>query len=241
MDGVKPKLGFLGKYDHVMEQIEIDWKYSNSLQAADNQIFVKELVKKIFMKYGLETTFRAKPIEKVAGSGMHVHLGMNVQKKDGKIINLFNSYKDNFLSSLGYGALMGILKNYEVMNPFISATDDSLRRLKPGYEAPVCIVTSLGKEKDEPSRNRSVLIGLVKDKQNPYATRFELRSPNPSSNIYLTIAVSYLSMVDGIKYAILGNKTEEELLKEISKKQNEYYGYLEKDRVYRSEEDVLEY
>lgn len=241
MDGVKPKLGFLGKYDHVMEQIEIDWKYSNSLQAADNQIFVKELVKKIFMKYGLETTFRAKPIEKVAGSGMHVHLGMNVQKRDGKIINLFNSYKDNFLSSLGYGALMGILKNYEVMNPFISATDDSLRRLKPGYEAPVCIVTSLGKEKDEPSRNRSVLIGLVKDKQNPYATRFELRSPNPSSNIYLTIAVSYLSMVDGIKYAILGNKTEEELLKEISKKQNEYYGYLEKDRVYRSEEDVFEY
>ena len=225
----------------MMEQIEIDWKYSNSLQAADNQIFVKELVKKIFMKYGLETTFRAKPIEKVAGSGMNVHLGMNVQKKDGKIINLFNSYKDNFLSSLGYGALMGILKNYEVMNPFISATDDSLRRLKPGYEAPVCIVTSLGKEKDEPSRNRSVLIGLVKDKQNPYATRFELRSPNPSSNIYLTIAVSYLSMVDGIKYAILGNKTEEELLKEISKKQNEYYGYLEKDRVYRSEEDVFEY
>lgn len=241
MDGVKPKLGFLGKYDHVMEQIEIDWKYSNSLQAADNQIFVKELVKKIFMKYGLETTFRAKPIEKVAGSGMHVHLGMNVQKRDGKIINLFNSYKDNFLSSLGYGALMGILKNYEVMNPFISATDDSLRRLKPGYEAPVCIVTSLGKEKGEPSRNRSVLIGLVKDTQNPYATRFELRSPNPSSNIYLTIAVSYLSMVDGIKYAILGNKTEEELLKEISKKQNEYYGYLEKDRVYRSEEDVFEY
>ena len=48
-------------------------------------------------------------------------------------------------------------------------------------------------------------------------------------------------MVDGIKYAILGNKTEEELLKEISKKQNEYYGYLEKDRVYRSEEDVFEY
>lgn len=241
MDGVKPKLGFFGKYDHVMEQIEIDWKYSNPLQAADNQIFVKELVKKIFMKYGLETTFRAKPIEKVAGSGMHVHLGMSIKKKDGTRANLFNSYEDSFLSTIGYGALMGMLKNYEAMNPFISATDDSLRRLKPGYEAPVCIVTSLGKEKDEPSRNRSVLIGLVKDKQNPFATRFELRSPNPSSNLYITIAVSYLSMLDGIKDAILNNKTEEDLLQEISKKQNEYYGYLDEDRVYRSEEDVFEY
>ncbi len=224
-----------------MEQIEIDWKYSNPLQAADNQIFIKELVKKIFMKYGLETTFRAKPIEKVAGSGMHVHLGMSIKKKDGTRINLFNSYNDGFLSTIGYGALMGMLKNYEVMNPFISSTDDSLRRLKPGYEAPVCIVTSLGKERNEPSRNRSVLIGLVKDKQNPFATRFELRSPNPSSNLYITIAVSYLSMLDGIKYAILNNKTEEGLLQEISKKQNEYYGYLDKDRIYRSEEDVFEY
>lgn len=224
-----------------MEQIEIDWKYASPMQAADNQIFIKELVKKIFMKYGLETTFRAKPIEKVAGSGMHVHLGMGIKKKDGTRINLFNSYNDGFLSTIGYGALMGMLKNYEVMNPFISSTDDSLRRLKPGYEAPVCIVTSLGKERNEPSRNRSVLIGLVKDKQNPFATRFELRSPNPSSNLYITIAVSYLSMLDGIKYAILNNKTEEGLLQEISKKQNEYYGYLDKDRIYRSEEDVFEY
>lgn len=224
-----------------MEQIEIDWKYSEPLQSADNQIFIKELVKKIFMKYGLETTFRAKPIEKVAGSGMHVHLGISIKKKDGTRANLFNSYEDNFLSTIGYGALMGILKNYEVINPFISSTDDSLRRLKPGYEAPICTVTSLGKEKNEPSRNRSVLIGLVKDKQNPFATRFELRSPNPSSNLYITIAVSYLSMLDGIKYAILNNKTEEDLLREISKKENEYYGYLDKDRIYRSEEDVFEY
>ena len=166
---------------------------------------------------------------------------MSVKKKDKTRINLFNSCEDNFLSSTGYGALMGILKNYEVMNPFISSTDDALRRLQPGYEAPVCIVTSLGKQKNEPSRNRSVLIGLLKDKENPYATRFELRSPNPSSNIYITIAVSYLSMLDGIKYAIKNNKTEESLYKEISKKQNEYYGYLEKDRIYRSEEDVFEY
>jgi len=127
------------------------------------------------------------------------------------------------------------------MNPFISSTYDSLKRLKPGYEAPVCIVTSLGKDAKIPSRNRTVLISLIKDIENKMSTRFELRSPNPKSNIYLATAVSYLTMLDGIKYAVRSKKTEDELLKELSKKQGEESEYLEKDREYRSEEDVFEY
>ena len=110
-----------------------------------------------------------------------------------------------------YGALMGLLKNYEIMNPFISSTHDSLKRLKPGYEAPVCIVTSLGNDAKIPSRNRTVLISLIKDINNKMATRFELRSPNPKTNIYLATAVSYMAMLDGIKYAIKNNKTEDSM------------------------------
>ena len=30
-------MGNSGEYDHVMEQLEIDWKYSTALQAADNE------------------------------------------------------------------------------------------------------------------------------------------------------------------------------------------------------------
>lgn len=239
--GVKPKISFIGKYNHIMEQVEIDWKYSNPLQAADNLIFIKEIVRKTFLANGLETTFLAKPMENVAGSGMHVHLGMIASKVDGSKINLFNSIENNFLSVIGFGAVMGMLKNYEVMSPFISSTDDSLRRLKPGYEAPVSIVASLGDDIKEPSRNRTVLIGLIRDQDNPFATRFELRSPNPMSNIYLVQSVSFLSMLDGIKYAIQNNKTEDMLLKEISKKSGEQFEYLEIDRAYRSEEDVYEH
>ena len=36
-----------------------------------------------------------------------------------------------FLNPIGYGALMGLLKNYEVVNPFVSSSIDSLKRLKP--------------------------------------------------------------------------------------------------------------
>ena len=236
--GIKAKLDSNGKYNHVMEQLEVDWRYSTPMQTADNQVFIKSLVQETFLENGLETTFMSKPIENVAGNGMHIHIGAKARLKDGKKVNLFNGSDEHFLGSIGYGALMGMLKNYEIMNPFISSTHDSLKRLKPGYEAPVCIVTSLGIDVKIPSRNRTVLVSLIKDINNKMATRFELRSPSPKTNIYLATAVSYMAMLDGIKYAI--NKSEDELLKELSKKQGEEFEYLEKEREYRSEKDVFE-
>ena len=238
--GVKAKLSSSGDFNHIMEQIEVDWKYADAVQAADNELFVKILVQETFRRRGLEVTFMAKPIDGVAGSGMHVHLGVSLKLKDGKRINLFHTDKEHFLSIIGYGALMGILKNYEVMNPFISSTNNSLKRLKPGFEAPVCIVTSLGMSPSNPSRNRSILVGLIRDLASPLATRFELRSPNPHSNVYLTMATSYMAMLDGILYAVNNNKSQDDLLAEISKKSGEEAEYLEKDREYRSEEDVFE-
>ncbi|MEG1483429.1 glutamine synthetase [Clostridium sp.] len=239
--GVKAKLDSTGQFNHIMEQLEIDWKYSDAIQAADNELFIKTLVQETFRRNGLDVTFMAKPIDGVAGSGMHIHLGVSLKLTNGKRINLFHATKDDFLSCVGYGAIMGMLKNYEVMNPFISSTNNSLKRLKPGFEAPICVVTSLGLSPDNPSRNRTVLIGLIRDLQNPLATRFELRSPNPHTNIYLAIAVSYMSMLDGILYALENNKTEEELLAELSKKSGESADYLEKTRSYRTEEDVFEF
>ncbi|MBU3134110.1 glutamine synthetase [Clostridium gasigenes] len=239
--GVKAKLDTSGQFDHVMEQLEIDWKYSDAIQAADNELFIKNLVQETFRRNGLDVTFMAKPIDCVAGSGMHIHLGVSLKLTNGKRINLFQATKDDFLSCIGYGAIMGMLKNYEVMNPFISSTNNALKRLKPGFEAPICVVTSLGLSPDNPSRNRTVLIGLIRDLQNPLATRFELRSPNPHTNIYLAIAVSYMSMLDGILYALENNKTEEQLLAELSKKSGESADYLEKTRAYRTEEDVFEF
>ena len=238
--GVKAKLTSSGQFDHIMEQLEIDWKFSDAMQAADNELFIRTLVKETFRRNGLEVTFLAKPISGVAGSGEHTHLSLSLKLKDGRMINLFNPTKNHFLSKIGYGSIMGILKNYEVMNPFISATTDSLKRLKPGFEAPVCIVTSLGQSPEVPSRNRTILSCLIRDPHNPLATRFELRSPNPFTNTYLCIASSYMAMLDGIKYALENDKTEDDLLAELSKKPGEEADYLEKSRAYRSEEDVFE-
>jgi glutamine synthetase len=226
-----------------MEQLEIDWKYADGVQAADNELLVRSLLKEIFRVNGLEVTFQAKPIIGVAGNGEHTHVGIAAKMKNGKIVNLFSpaNMETDFLSAVGYGAIMGILKNYEVVNPIVSATNDSLNRLKPGFEAPVCIVTSLGHTPAVPSRNRTILAGLVRDIDNPQATRFEVRSPNPFTNTYLALAGFYLSAIYGIKFAVESGKSLAELEAELSKAPAADDGYLEKGRAYRSEEDVFEH
>lgn len=238
--GIKPHIDENGRINHVCEQCEIDWRFSNALQAADNELLVRTMVKEIFRENGLEVNFKAKPMIGLAGNGEHTHIGMAAVLKDGKTVNLFSPtvLSENFLSTIGYAAIMGLLKNYEVINPIVSATNDSLNRLKPGFEAPVCIVTSLGHKPEIPSRNRTILAGLIRDAKNPYATRFELRACNPYTNTYLVLAAIYSAILDGVMGTV--GKTMDEMLKEISKQAGEQGFYLEKDRAYRSEENVFE-
>jgi glutamine synthetase len=241
--GFTSEMGGNGQHDHVMEQLEIDWRYSSALQAADNDILVREIVSDVFHRYGLEITFSAKPFAGVAGNGKHTHLGLAVKLRDGSMRNLFSplEMEKDFLSPIGYGALMGLLKNYEVVNPFVTASNDALNRLKPGFEAPVCTVASLGHSVDNATRNRSILVGLVRDPGTPMATRFELRSPNPLSNTWLVLSAACMAMLDGIMAAVNSGKTARELEAETSKPAGQESFYLETDRAYRSEEDVFEH
>jgi len=240
--GVTSKLSGTNFHTHIMEQLEIDWKFDKTLLAADKELLAKDIIKDVFEANGLSVTFQAKPLEGVAGSGEHHHVGAALKLKNGNIINLFSpkDMKKNFMTKIAYGAMMGILKNYEIINPFVSSTNDSLNRLKPGFEAPVCIVSSLGHSPNAPSRNRTVLIGLIRDLKNKYATRFELRSPNPSSNSYLLLAAVCQSSIDGIKAVLNSGLDIDTIENSFNKGYGDKHFYLEENRLYRTEDDVFD-
>ena len=241
--GVKATLAGQGRFDDIMEQLEVDWKYAPALRAADNELMARIFIKEVFRQHGLEVTFLAKPIDGIAGSGEHTHVSIMAELEDGSLCNLFAARQpeQDFLSPLGWGALMGLLRNYEAAGAFVTASNDGFNRLKPGFEAPVCIVASIGHDVTQPSRNRTVLVGLVRDQANPLATRFEVRAPNPHTNTFLALSAFYQAMLDGMTYAAQSGKSAQQLETEFSKRPGEEHPYLEKERAYRSEEDVFEH
>jgi glutamine synthetase len=169
-------------------------------------------------------------------------MGVAVELNDGRMINLFAAKDDkkDYLSPIGYACLMGLLKNYEIVNPMANCTNDAYNRLKPGFEAPVSIVTSLGHTVEAPSRNRTILVGLIRDMRNPIATRFELRAPNPKSNTYLVLTAAHMAMLDGIRAALENKKTPTDLYQSLSKEYGVEDFYLEKDRMYRTEKNIFD-
>lgn len=240
--GVKAAVTASGDFHSIMEQLEVDWKYSDALQGADYELIARILIKEVFRMHGLDVSFNAKPIPGVAGSGEHTHVNAVAFLNDGKKINLFAPMdtKKDFLSHIGWGSLMGIMKHYDLINPFVSATTDAFNRLQPGFEAPTHPVASIGKDVFTPSRNRTVLLGLIRSDETKYATRFELRSPNPHTNTYLCLSAIYQCMLDGISYALSSGKTTKELEAEFTKPYGEESDYLEQNKLYRCEDNIFE-
>ena len=166
-------------------QHEIDFKYTQALQAADNIMTFKLAVKTLAQKNGLHATFMPKPVYGAAGSGMHVNMSLF---RDGK--NVFYDERDpRQLSPLAYQFIAGLLEHVQgfcaVTNPLVN----SYKRLVPGYEAPCHLAWSTG--------NRSALIRIPTPRGQ--ATRVELRSPDPACNPYLAFAVCLAAGLDGIE------------------------------------------
>ena len=166
-------------------QHEIDFKYSDALEMADKMVTFRFVVRTIAQRHGLHATFMPKPIFGIAGSGMHVNQSLF---KDGK--NAFYDPSDPAgLSKIAYQYIAGLMKHAKGFTAITNPTVNSYKRLVPGYEAPCYIAWS--------GQNRSPLI-RIPAKRGP-STRIELRSPDPSCNPYLALAVQLRAGLDGIK------------------------------------------
>jgi len=166
-------------------QHEIDFKYAEALQAADNIMTFKLAVKTLAQKNGQHATFMPKPIYGIAGSGMHTNMSLF---RDGK--NAFydeNGHKG--LSQEAYSFIAGLLKHARGMCAITNPLVNSYKRLVPGFEAPCYLSWS--------ASNRSTLIRVPASRGQ--STRIELRNPDPSCNPYLALAVCLAAGLDGIK------------------------------------------
>jgi glutamine synthetase len=176
-------------HENAPGQHEIDFKYDDALTTADNVMTFKMVVRIVAKRHGLHATFMPKPVFGVAGSGMHINTSLFRNGTNA----FFDKNEEYELSRDAMHFIGGLLKHAKGIAAITNPLVNSYKRLVSGYEAPVYISWSM--------KNRSPLIRIPA--QRGIATRLELRSPDPSCNPYLALAVVLKSGLDGIRNGIM--------------------------------------
>lgn len=182
------KMGFEVEASHhevAPGQHEIDFKYANALEAADNIQTFKLVVKTVARKHGLYATFMPKPLHGINGSGMHIN--MSLFHKNGNAF--YDPEGEEQLSADAMHFLAGLLDHARALTAINNPIVNSYKRLVPGFEAPVYIAWS--------GHNRSPLIRVPSARG--LSTRLELRSVDPAANPYLAIAAILEAGLDGLE------------------------------------------
>ena len=192
-------------------QHEIDFKYADGLTTADNIATFKSVVRAVAELNGVHATFMPKPIADINGSGMHTHLSLF---KDGE--NAFYDADAEFsLSETALSFLAGLLEHAPAISAITNPTVNSYKRLVPGYEAPIYVAWS--------DVNRSALVRIPANRT-PEGARMELRSPDPSCNPYLALAVMLRAGLDGIDRGLECPKPVRENIYEFDDQKRRDYG-----------------
>ncbi|KXA95943.1 glutamine synthetase [candidate division MSBL1 archaeon SCGC-AAA259I14] len=190
-------------------QHEIDFRYENALRTADNIATFRTVVRAIAERHNLHATFMPKPIQGINGSGMHTHISLF---REGE--NIFYNPKNEYnLSKTAHNFMGGVLEHAAAITAVCNPTINSYKRLVPGYEAPVYIAWS--------KINRSALIRVPG--ADGKSTRLEFRSPDPTANPYLALAVIIRAGLDGIEKEISpGDPVQEDIYEFTEEKRREY-------------------
>jgi len=166
-------------------QHEIDFKYADAITTADNIATFRSVVRTIALQHGLHATFMPKPFHGEAGSGMHLHQSLFRGEENA----FYDPTTPDRLSTVCKQYIAGIMEHARAITAVTNPLVNSYKRLVPGYEAPVYVAWSY--------RNRSPMIRIPAKRG--LSTRIELRSPDPSCNPYLALAVILKAGLDGIK------------------------------------------
>lgn len=187
----------------IYEQNEIEFLPIPALQAADNLLIAKWIIRTLAARKGYDVTFAPKITAGKAGSGLHIHFKI---MKDGQ--NLMTS--DGVLSDVAKKAIVGILEYADALTAMGNKVPTSYYRLVPHQEAPTSICWG--------DRNRSVLVrvplgwtGKVDmcatanpleqgtNDQHPQKQTAELRSADGSADIYQLMAALVVAARKGFE------------------------------------------
>lgn len=168
-------------------QVEITLEHGPALEAMDQAVRYKRLVKGVANAHGMKACFMAKPFAHLAGTGMHMHLSL----ADGEGHNLFAS-EDKAGSPLLRHAVGGMLTHLLPSLLLFCPNANSYRRFQSNSYAPLSPTWGVD--------NRTVSLRIP---GGPAASRHvEHRVCGADANPYLAAAIMIAAAWHGIRNQI---------------------------------------
>jgi len=169
-------MGFKNEKDHpevAPSQFEMNFAYSEVLQAADKVQLYKLVCRQVARTLGMTATFLPKPVMGINGSGMHTNFSL---AKNGK--NIFHDPKgEDGLSKIAWEYISRLLNHAPEICLILNSSVNAYRRLDPHFEAPNQIKVS------PIDRGSMIRIPVGNEK----TARIEVRSVAPDANPYLVL------------------------------------------------------
>ncbi len=167
-------------------QHEVNYRYSDALDTADNHVITKQAVKEIAHAQGKSVTFMAKYHHNKAGSSSHIH--QSLWTMDDK--PAFADKADvHGMSALMKHFIAGQLAHARDITAFLAPFVNSYKRFTVGMFAPTKAVWS--------ADNRTA--GFRVCGEHTKAVRVECRIPGSDVNPYLACAALLAAGLDGIE------------------------------------------
>lgn len=157
-------------------QNEVVFRHSMLLDASDNVITFRSLVKSLAARNGLYASFLPKPLERESGSGFHMNFSIKANDRP------FSEIRDYMMA--------GILKHISEITVFLNPTANSYDRLGE-YEAPSTVDWGTG--------NRGLLLRVPAGDNYQDAERIEVRSPDSACNPYIATYLLSRAAMEGIE------------------------------------------
>ncbi|MBL4646157.1 MAG: glutamine synthetase [Hyphomicrobiales bacterium] len=168
-------------------QEEINVKYGEALQSADNHVIVKNACKEIAWSKGKALTFMAKWDNNSAGSSSHVH--QSLWSLDGEKSLFLDSSAKHGMSKLMRHYMAGLLTHASEMTFFLAPQINSYKRFVAGTFAPTKAIWS--------PDNRTAGYRLCGEQTK--GIRVECRVGGSDLNPYLAFAALLAAGMDGIE------------------------------------------
>ncbi len=178
-------------HSNAPSQNSVELRYTDAMSCADNIMTARLVIRQQAFENGLMASFMPKPFTEHSGSSMFLYQSLFDQEGT----NLFWAPKTTnvaHLSPLAQHYVAGLLKYAPEFTLITNPCVNSYKRLVANGEVPV--YTTWGR------KNRSALVRVPMHKPGKHqSTRVELRSPDPTANPYLALAVSLAAGMKGIE------------------------------------------